>query len=146
MEPTVCKRAELISPCSPQAASAGRRFVTDTLLGWGVADGDPVWRVLADVSLVASELLGNAARFGTGQIELRIDAHRDYIRLAVTDDHPSPARLQRAGTYGLSGRGLAIVAALSDSWGQTPYDGHTKTVWADVAFAGESVLARGCVV
>lgn len=143
-ESAVSTRAEMSLQGSPQAASLARHFLTEMLLAWGVTDGDPAWGILADVSLVASELVTNAARFCSTDMTFCIEAHRDHIHVAVTDDHPAPAVARTVGPTAVSGRGLPIVAALSSSWGQTGYHGHTKTVWANLAFTGESVLSQVC--
>jgi anti-sigma regulatory factor (Ser/Thr protein kinase) len=140
----VCSAAELVLPCDPRAASLGRRFAVDRLTGWGVMSGDPAWDALEDVSLITSELVGNASRFCTTDIILGVVAQRDHIHMAITDDNPTPARPRAANPDAAGGRGLCIVEALTSSWGQTPFDGNTKTVWANVAFHGESVLAQGC--
>lgn len=142
----MCKVAVLALECSPRSAGVGRHFTTDTLVEWGVGAGDPAWETLADVSLIVTELLGNASRFSTVGLELRMEAHRGRIRLSVSDNNPAPALTRTIDCYDLSGRGLAIVRALSTEWGQTPFDGETKLVWADVGFSGKSVLGLGCTV
>lgn len=127
--------------CRPDSAGIGRRVISDAVLGWGVGEGDPAWDVLGDVLLVASELLGNAIHVCARQIVLSVEAHHDRLRVEVRDDSPLPATPKTPDIATLSGRGLAIVEALSQRWGQTDFDGVTKDVWAEVAFLPGSVLA-----
>lgn len=90
--------------------------------GWpdgGVDDGDAASVRVADVLLAASEVLGNAARLCDGPIDLAVEAHRDELRVAVTDDHPGRALVQHAGPFEESGRGLLLVDAVVDRWARS---------------------------
>jgi hypothetical protein len=140
----LCYHAELRLKCRPESVAEGRHFVASTLLGWRVADGDPAWTVLGDVLLVTSELLGNAVQACTGEILVGLATHRDRIRVHVVDESPLPAVVRASSEDALSGRGLAIVAALSVRWGQSKHDGTTKDVWAEIAVGPGSVLADDC--
>jgi hypothetical protein len=140
----MCHRAEFALECRPESVALGRHFIKESLVGWGVAEGDPAWDAVADVLLVASELLGNAVRVCARQITLIIEAHRDYIHLDVVDDNAAPAARRTSDADAVSGRGLGIVEALSDRWGQSGFNGFTKDVWADVSIQPGSVLADAC--
>ncbi|CAM5556798.1 hypothetical protein STENM327S_08109 [Streptomyces tendae] len=54
------------------------------------------------------------------------------VRVEVADDCPEPPVPGAADALGEGGRGLLIVAAVTDRWGVTPYpDGRGKTVWSE---------------
>lgn len=107
-------------------------------------DADVAARAGGDLLLIASELVTNAAKSRSSAFLLAIDAHRDHVEVAVVDEDPHPARRMAPGTDQYSGRGLGIVEALSSSWGQDPYDGHTKRVWCRMDLPPGSVLGSGC--
>jgi|SRR5271168_1042759 len=142
----MCHSAEMRLRCSPESVAVGRHFVTDAIVGWGVGDADPAWSALGDVTFVASELLGNAAAAGTNEMTIVVETHRDRVRLVVFDDSEEPAIPQPQSEMALGSRGLAIVATLSERWGQSEFDGRTKVVWAVVPVPDGSVLAQGCAL
>lgn len=118
----------------PASVPAGRHFAEERLREWGVDGRDPTRALLADVLTVVTELLSNAVNAASGDVELTMGIHRSHVHIAVIDDSPAKAAPGQPDPDGLSGRGLAIVAALSHDWGQTPFLDARKTVWADVAF------------
>lgn len=140
----MCHSAALALRCDPRGASLGRHFIVDQLLGWGLTDRDPGWSVLDAAELVASELLSNALMASHGEVTVDVEAHRHRVTIAVTDDSAASPHIQAFDTRSESGRGLAIVAALSERWGYSEFDGETKTVWAEFALPAGSALARGC--
>lgn len=90
---------------------------------------------IADVVLVASELVGNAV-VHTGaeradELAIAWDVEPDAVVVRVADRSDTPPRLRRSDDRLTGGRGLAIVAALSTDWGvlQSPSG---KQVWARV--------------
>jgi two-component sensor histidine kinase len=88
-----------------------------------------------DVLLVASELLGNAVRHTTassqGTIGVTWDVDESGVRLCVRDSSDEPPVMRSGDVDEPSGRGLQIVAAVSDAWG-VERDEHGKLVWAHV--------------
>ena len=50
----------------------------------------------------------------------------------MSDDNPRPARLQHPEPSTPAGRGLLLVEALAEQWGQRRPN-HGKTVWARLA-------------
>lgn len=112
----------------PESAAVARRLVTSALDAWNL----PALRDTA--TYVVTELVANAAVHARGR-SIRVTATRTRecrVRLAVVDF--DGANLPTAGAASAddeSGRGLAIVAALSETWGVRRMS-HRKQVWADV--------------
>jgi len=110
-----------------------RDFTVSTLRRWGVAER------CDDVVVVVSELLTNALRHappapaGTGArwpVQLGLLQRGRCITCAVADPSRAAPVPGKPGYLGETGRGLHIIAALSDRWGFiTPADGG-KVIWA----------------
>src|SRR5919198_3837791 len=87
-----------------------------------------------DVAAVATELVGNAVRHARplpgGVIMVEWRAYPEGVEIRVTDGGSAhvPA-LRQVNPESLDGRGLAIVASLSDRWGFAP-NGTGRSVWA----------------
>jgi hypothetical protein len=127
----MCWQADRVYFCDWTAPHTARGFCTDHLtaaFGYG-AEAQPA---IDDTVTVVSELITNAVQSGCASTELRLDVHRDHVRVAVTDDSPGEPRLLNPGPSEERGRGLRLVDELSSSWGVTPLD-HGKQVWAVVA-------------
>jgi hypothetical protein len=102
---------------------------------WGAAPGESV----SDVLIVVSELVSNGV-----QASLVLPLPRpvqvwvcwDGVRVLVQAGDESPAQPVSVppGEEALSGRGLIVVAALSDRWGWFPANSHglAKIVWAEI--------------
>lgn len=99
-----------------------RRAVTSLLAGWGFDDQD--W--LDDTSVLVSELVTNAVRYGTGSVELRVQAHADRVIVSAADGSSVVPRRREADDAG--GRGLAVIDAFADQWGVEDHEGG-KRVW-----------------
>lgn len=128
----------------PQSVREGREALRQWCSSWGVTGvtaDDPDPGLLGDALLVLTELLTNALRFSDGDIEIVVDARRDHLQIAVRDDNAVMAKLRAAGTADTAGRGIAMVEALSQSWGQYPRGGG-KVVWARLAVPSGSGLGR----
>jgi anti-sigma regulatory factor (Ser/Thr protein kinase) len=106
--------------CQPEAVPAARRFVRDVL-----ADQEPELTQAAE--LMISELATNCVRHAHTDFELAIDARGD-IRVEVRDTGSGRPVVLSPPPRQLSGRGMQIVAAMSDAWGIIP-DPTGKTVW-----------------
>jgi signal transduction histidine kinase len=96
---------------------------------------DPVTpQLLQDVSLVVSELVTNAVRAGCDRLTIRLSVDGHRMRLAVIDDGGGTPVRQQLRIDATSGRGLAIVGALSSDWGVRRL-ATGKEVWADLALS-----------
>jgi hypothetical protein len=117
------ERSHLFLPV-PESARAVRRFLTETLVAWGAED------LIRDASLVGSELAGNAVRHAASPFRMTVRRSGGDLVIAVHDASSSmPEELPPAAIDAQSGRGVAIVAALSTHWG-TDVLADGKVVWA----------------
>lgn len=114
-------------PASAAESRSARRFVTGTLLGWGV----PAERADTTVAVVA-ELFANAATHArTRHVELRLHLLPAHIAVEVLDQDNRMPFLIEPAFDDEHHRGLHIVRATSDRWGTRPVpDG--KIVWAEI--------------
>lgn len=112
---------------------AARDFTITTLQRWGVAER------CGDVAVVVSELLTNALRHappGSGSsragwpIRLGLLQPGQWIVCAVTDASKAPPIPRQPECFGETGRGLHVIAALSDQWGYTTPSDMGKVLWA----------------
>ncbi|MEV0219998.1 SpoIIE family protein phosphatase [Streptomyces sp. NPDC050704] len=107
----------------PAAVTEGRAFLTEFLASWNCPHD-----VTDDARLLASELLTNAVFHAGGPIGLRLRHTAHELTVEVTDRSPHLPHQRSADAADESGRGLAIVDALADSWGtHATEDG--KTTW-----------------
>jgi len=112
----------------PAAAAEARGQVRAAICAWDVPV-DPSVAVL-----LASELVTNAIRYETGEtVTLAIDCSQGQLRVDVHDSACDiPVVLETPGDAE-TGRGLMLVATLSDEWGfyRTPAG---KAVYFTLAF------------
>jgi anti-sigma regulatory factor (Ser/Thr protein kinase) len=115
-----------------QAVGAARRFVADVLDTWELASLD--W----DAALVVSELANNAVRHGRSSFRVLVSRAATGVRVGVQDVAPGRPLRRRAADGDVDGRGMTIVAGLSQDWGcEQLADG--KYTWAELALpAGEA--------
>jgi anti-sigma regulatory factor (Ser/Thr protein kinase) len=99
--------------------------------------------VIADCSLVVSELTSNAVTACSTVVNIAVEVHRDHVRVAAQDDGPGEPRPVAARPSDRHGRGLAIVDSLSRAWG-VQHQPRGKKVWADVAIPSGLMVADGC--
>ena len=137
----MCNVAEQMYESSPLSVSAARHAAMDALHGWGIPDDDPL---LGTTALVTSELMTNAVRVSSTDVQVRVTADQDSVEVAVSDDYPVAPNPGRFTASDLSGRGLAIVAAVASDWGYDVIDGRSKTVWCRLAVPKGSAFDRGC--
>lgn len=107
----------------PAGVAATRRSVGAQLTEWGLDDTAFV------TELVVSELVTNAIRYGEPPIQLRLIRHTALI-CEVSDASSTSPHLRRAHAYDEGGRGLLLVAQLTQRWGSRQTD-TGKTIWAE---------------
>jgi GAF domain-containing protein len=83
-----------------------------------------------DVELVVAELVSNAVLHGGDPVEVRVFEVDDGLRVEVADGGPGMPAAGRSGPDAMTGRGLALVAALAAEWGVEPLATGGKVVWA----------------
>jgi anti-sigma regulatory factor (Ser/Thr protein kinase) len=82
--------------------------------------------------LLTSELVTNAIVHGSGDPILNVSVGGSRLRIEVHDSDPTiDLTPQRFDVPSARGRGLALVDALSSSWGVEPRSGG-KAVWFDL--------------
>ncbi|WP_411086601.1 ATP-binding protein [Streptomyces sp. 061-3] len=119
---------------TPRGARLARRLAGERLEAWGTPYGSDAHDVL---TLIVAELSANAVRHGRvpgRDFRLRLSAEGATLRVEVTDSRGESIPALTAPSDHLDGgRGLLLVAALTDRWGCYPcIDGPGKTVWAVV--------------
>ncbi|MDQ6782298.1 MAG: ATP-binding protein [Actinomycetota bacterium] len=99
-----------------------RRLVQSTLDAWAVPEGDSV--------LLVSELATNAVLHARTPYTVTVSTVApERVRVAVTDDDPSPPIANLPGSdHATCGRGMYMVLSLAQRWGCEPVPGG-KTVW-----------------
>jgi hypothetical protein len=140
----MCSRIVRSFRSRPESVREVRRLVASALQTWSGQDPDSFGAGSWAIPLIASELSANAVEASSEDFRVALTVHRDCVEIAVEDRDRRPARVVGAGPDDCSGRGLALVAALSSSWGQEPHDGCRKKVWSRVAVPlGFSPLNEG---
>ena len=118
-------RSSLRLPSTAHAPAAARRFLHSVLAGHAPA------AVVDTVLLLGSELVTNAVRHTTGDIDIAVRQEHGRVRVDVSDHSPHPPRLPPPGVDTTTGRGLLIVQQLATTWGVATRPGG-KTVWCTV--------------
>jgi hypothetical protein len=110
-------------PADPAQVAHARMLVTGQLEAWGMAAAS------FTTTLVASELVTNAIRYGAPPIQLRLIRDTTLI-CEVSDASGTAPHLRRARGFDEGGRGLLLVAQLTQRWG-TRYHASGKTIWCE---------------
>ena len=109
----------------PSRIGQVRRIISAQLRYWHL---DPL---VDQAALGVTELLTNVHRHAqpdkscTVEVELLLDR----LTVSVHDHDPRLPTVRQAGDSSTSGRGLALIAAVSESWGVRPRGGAGKVVW-----------------
>jgi anti-sigma regulatory factor (Ser/Thr protein kinase) len=87
------------------------------------------------VKLLVSELVGNAVSYARSDVEVSVKLLPDRLRIEVADESADRVRRRSADGASVSGRGLAVVESLAESWGVAPRRGG-KVVWFELPRPG----------
>ncbi|MFI2264201.1 ATP-binding SpoIIE family protein phosphatase [Streptomyces tubercidicus] len=117
-------------PEDPRAAGQARRNIGDQLARWGLEE------LVTTTELLVSELVGNVIRHAKGPITLRLLRSRTLI-CEVADGSPTMPRIRRAADTDEGGRGLQLIAALTDRWGAR-YTPSGKCIWTEQPLSAAS--------
>ncbi|MCQ8194402.1 SpoIIE family protein phosphatase [Streptomyces rugosispiralis] len=112
-------------PDDPAVVAGARREAAERLAAWGYEEA------AFTMEVVVGELVTNAIRHATPPIRLRLIHDRALI-CEVSDGSATAPHLRRARAFDEGGRGLLLVAQLTESWG-TRQTATGKTIWAELA-------------
>ncbi|MDT9682922.1 SpoIIE family protein phosphatase [Streptomyces sp. TRM76323] len=115
-------------PAEPTAAQRARRLTATRLEEWGLDD------LVLTTELIVSELVTNAYRYASGPVQLRLIRDSALI-CEVSDGSTTAPHLRRARSTDEGGRGLFLVAQLTERWGAR-YTRDGKTVWTEQPLNG----------
>ncbi|MDH6580651.1 SpoIIE family protein phosphatase/ATP-binding protein [Kitasatospora sp. MAP5-34] len=118
--------AERDVPPDPAAVADIRAWSAATLDEWGLSE------LAFATELALSELVTNAIRYGSEPVRVRLLRDRSLI-IEVSDGSNTSPHLTYAATTDEGGRGLFLVAQLTEHWG-TRYSAHGKIIWAEQPF------------
>ncbi|MEU8617276.1 SpoIIE family protein phosphatase [Streptomyces sp. NPDC048623] len=118
-------------PSDPVAVGRARELARTQLSAWELDDA------AFTTELVVSELVTNAIRYGSPPVQLRLIRDTSLI-CEVSDTSSASPHLRRARVFDEGGRGLLIVAQLTDRWGSR-HTGTGKTIWAEQALPGRGL-------
>ncbi|XHM89681.1 SpoIIE family protein phosphatase [Peterkaempfera sp. SMS 1(5)a] len=107
----------------PAVVAQARKHTAEQLTTWGLHEA------VFTTELVVSELVTNAIRYGCPPIQLRLIRERSLI-CEVSDGSNTAPHLRRARVFDEGGRGLLLVAQLTQRWG-TRQTHAGKTIWAE---------------
>ncbi|MGW0824468.1 SpoIIE family protein phosphatase [Streptomyces sp. NPDC002845] len=116
-------------PANPQVVAEARKYATAQLAVWGLDEAAFI------TELVVSELVTNAIRYGGDPIRLRLIRDTTLV-CEVSDGSSTAPHLRRARVFDEGGRGLLLVAQLTERWG-TRQTTVGKTIWAEQALPDE---------
>ncbi|MFH9001951.1 SpoIIE family protein phosphatase [Streptomyces afghaniensis] len=116
----------------PAEVPRARKFALDQLETWGLEEASFV------TELVVSELVTNAIRYGEPPIRLRLIRDSSLI-CEVSDASNTAPHLRRARAFDEGGRGLLLVAQLTQGWG-TRHTPDGKTIWCAQTLAEPQLL------
>jgi len=114
-----------MSPTSPAVARALAKYACET---WDVGD------IADSAQIVVSELVSNAVVHARTDLDVTLILRASYLVIQVRDrsklcpPRPTSDRHTLAADHG---RGLALIARLTSSWGHS-VGPHGKTVWATI--------------
>ncbi|WP_327399361.1 SpoIIE family protein phosphatase [Streptomyces sp. NBC_01288] len=117
-------------PADPSLVAPIRKQVVEQLDTWNMSEAG------FTAELVVSELVTNAIRYGAHPIRLRLIHDATTLICEVSDTNHTAPHLRRAKTWDEGGRGLLLVAQLTQRWGSR-HTADGKTIWAELSLFDE---------
>jgi PAS domain S-box-containing protein len=115
-------RAARLEPV-PASAGAARRLVRQTLTEAGESSA------VEAAELAVSELVTNAILHAATSVHLSVDVTADAVTVTVRDWHPQLPTQRHWGENATTGRGLGLVASVTDDYGVDAQHPTGKSVW-----------------
>ncbi|MBT3150320.1 SpoIIE family protein phosphatase [Streptomyces sp. CHD11] len=113
-------------PADPALVAPVRKQAVDQLAAWALTEAS------FTAELVVSELVTNAIRYGAPPIRLRLIHDASTLICEVSDTSHTAPHLRRAKTWDEGGRGLLLVAQLTQRWGSR-HTADGKTIWSELS-------------
>ncbi|MEV6781287.1 SpoIIE family protein phosphatase [Streptomyces sp. NPDC051098] len=111
-------------PSDPAVVATARSLVQRQLATWGLEETAFV------TELVVSELVTNAIRYADGPIHMRVIRDHHALICEVSDATTTAPHLRYARSGDEGGRGLFLIAQLTQRWG-TRFSDTGKTIWTE---------------
>ncbi|MGW2964564.1 SpoIIE family protein phosphatase [Streptomyces sp. NPDC001220] len=111
-------------PADPAVVATARSLVEHQLCIWGLENA------VFTTELVVSELVTNAIRYASGPFGLRLIRDHHVLICEVSDTSATAPHLRYARSSDEGGRGLFLIAELTDRWG-TRFGSDGKTIWTE---------------
>ena len=108
----------------PESVSRARRWFRKFIAPYNPACS------IDDCTLMISELVTNAIRYGAPPVRVRLLLGRTLV-CEVSDGSNTSPRPRQATTTDEGGRGLFLVSQFAERWG-TRYAAHDKVIWAEL--------------
>ena len=111
-------------PAVPSSATRARQLAREVVASYPPEVSDTV-------ALLVTELVTNAVLHARTDVSVHIDVAPPLVRLSVADGSSRLPAIREYSTDDVTGRGLAMVAALASQWGvEATADG--KSVWCEI--------------
>jgi anti-sigma regulatory factor (Ser/Thr protein kinase) len=136
----MCWQLERVLPGDQMAPAAARSIVETELLQRLDAARNPV---VDDAVLVVSELVTNAVLAGSKSVKVAIELHHAELKIEVIDDADGWPEPRAATATDSTGRGLGIVAAVTERWGVERV-ATGKSVWARLRLSTNFTVPSNC--
>ncbi|MBV2353916.1 SpoIIE family protein phosphatase [Streptomyces sp. J2-1] len=114
----------------PAVVAEARLRACRKLVDWGLEDA------MFTTELVVSELVTNAITHASGPVRLRLIKDRSSLICEVSDSTSTAPQVRRARLSDEDGRGLMLVAQLTERWGTRNTSGG-KTIWTEQPLTGD---------
>jgi anti-sigma regulatory factor (Ser/Thr protein kinase) len=107
----------------PSSAGDARRLVRQSLAEVGELGA------LEAAELAVSELVTNAVLHAATPVQLSVEVTAEAVTVRVRDWHPRLPTQRHWGETATTGRGLGLVASVTDDYGVDPQEPTGKSVW-----------------
>ena len=123
-------------PAAARSARAARDLVARACLDWGCSSQ------IGAATLIVSELVTNAVLHAGTDLWVSVARSGSRLRLAVHDNNDLLPTPRVPDPTHVSGRGMLLVAAVSQSWGAVRTTTGGKVVWAVLDTASDGGASR----